>query len=186
MARDFYVNGPTLVSVKGRSDSTIGTLSELGLSDAPIRVVPNFKHQGITVDAWGSAPPEVQFMLATVEVTISLVHFDPDVLNECLRLSTGSPAAAGRMPTAGTRMGNNVARFAVGNNFIGLNLSSPTQGAPWRFYYAFMTGPPVNFPLGAERSVAITNWTCIPYDTNLYNAGASSSGIYLWDRTLDN
>jgi hypothetical protein len=189
MARDFFINGPTMVSVKGRTDSAIANTSELGLSDAPIRVVPNYRFLPIHVDAWGQAPADVQMMLATVDITISLVHFDRTILAECLRLSMGGAAVEGALPMAGQRLGNNLPRFhpggTAGNNYIGLNLSSPAGSSPWRFYFAYMTGPPVNFPLGAERSVVVTTWTVVPYTRDPYGAGSSSLNYILWDHGAD-
>ncbi len=184
MGRDFQINGPCLVGVRSRSDSSIGSPSELGLSDAPIRVVPNFSYLEIHVDAWGNAPPEVQMMLASVDITISLVHFDTAVLRECVRLSLAGSPAEGQMPIAGARMGNNVALFAPGNNFIAIALTSPVGGLPWRFPYCFMTGPPINWPLGAERSVVVTQWKANPADIDIYNGGTASYGKILWDHTL--
>jgi hypothetical protein len=188
MARDFYINGESMVYVKSNLTSLIPSITELGLSDTSIRVRPQFRHRPIKVDAWGDAPPEVQMMLATMEVSISLVHFDSAVLDECLRLSLGGAATAGALPRAGTRLGGGVARFAAGNNYISLNIASPQASRPWRFYTAYMTGPPIEFPLGTERSVVTTNWTVIPYTTDPWNAGAgaSNNGGLLFDRTLDN
>lgn len=186
MARDFFINGPTMVYVRGRSDTNIGTVQELGLSDTPIRVRPQFKHRPIHVDAWGDVSPEVQFMLASVELTISLIHFDRSLLDVCLQESMGGAPAIGQLTTAGTRLGNNKALYApgngtLGNHYITLGLSSPISGKPWRFFACYMNTIPMDFPLGTEKSAVATNWTCIPYDRDIYNAGLGSYGIALWD-----
>lgn len=186
MARDFFINGPTMVFVKGRTDSTIANLTELGLTDVPVRVRPQFRHRPIKVDAWGDAPPEVQFMLATVEITASLIHFDRDVLDACLRLSMGGVLDTGMLPIAGTRLGNKKPLFhpgssLVGNHFVQLALSGPISGKPWRFFACYMNTIPMDFPLGVEKSAVVTNWTCIPYDRDLYNGGTGSNALYLWD-----
>lgn len=187
MARDFFINGETLVSVKGNTSSSISSLSELGLAEGPIRVTPDGKHMDINVNAWGNGevPPEVQYFLSEVRIQMALVHVDTTVLRECVRLSMGGASAEGTLPHTGARMGNNAARFAAGNNFIGLNLSSPIGGLPWRFYYAYLTGPPIDWPLGTERSVIGLNWRVIPYTQDMYNGGNGSLGAVLWDHTND-
>lgn len=197
MARDFWINGETMVYVKGRSDSAIASLTELGLADSSIRITPNFRYDDIKVDAWGEIPPEVQFMLSDVMITMTLVHFDRSVLATCLQLSQGGAPSEGQMARAGQRLGNNQPRFGpatgspptgnnAGNNYIGLNLSSPVAGQPWRFYYTYLTGPPMEFPLGAERSVVTLHWRAIPYTQDPYQGGLGAYGQYLWDHTLDN
>lgn len=187
MSRDFQINGPCLVLVKGASSSTIGTLQQLGLSDGPIRVVFDSRVLDIKVDAWGEVPPEVQFMNAQAMVQMTLVHFDQSVLNTCVRESMAGAAggATGVLPITGARMGNNAARFAATNHWIGLNLSSPVGGLPYRFFYSMLSGPIAEIPLGAERSVVNLNWRVIPYTTDPYGNGAGAGGQALWDNTLD-
>ena len=189
MARDFFVNGQTMVWVKGRSDSSIANLSELGLSSDQIRITPVFRHRDINVNAWGDAPPEIQFMLAEVRISLTLIHFDPDILETCLMESMAGAPSFGALPAAGARMGNNLPRFspggANGNHFIGLNLSSVVEGRPWRFLTAYLTSPPVDIPLGTDRTAIVTNWRAIHFDTDLWNAGLGSYGKFIWDRTLD-
>lgn len=199
MARGWFVNGETLVLVKGRSDSGIASLSQLGLSPDKISVEPQYYHEDINVDAWGKAPAEVQWMLGTLNVRMTLVNVDMQVLSICAALSQGgapaaiaapqSFAAAGVMNRAGTTMGGNVARFAPGNNYIGLNLSSPIGNLPFRFFYAYLAQPPYSIPLGTEKSIITLNWRVIPYTQD--PAGISNGVIYgatnyaLWDTTLD-
>ena len=62
-------------------------------------------HEAIPVDAWGDAAPEEQFFLAGVRVSMTLVHFDQDVIEECMKLSQAGASAIGTLPRAGTRMG---------------------------------------------------------------------------------
>lgn len=189
MARDFFIAGEVLVRVKGKTGSTISTLQQLGLTDRDgiVTVTPEFIHEDIPVDAWGDAPPEIQVFLGTLNVRMTLVHFDYLILEECLRLSMGGPTTPGTLPHAGQRMGGGVARFAAGNNFIGLNLTSPTNALPWRFYYAYLTGPPAVWPLGTRRSHVSLNWRCVPYTIDPWNSGngAADSTVVLWDRTAD-
>src|SRR5688500_12011652 len=130
MARDFHVNGEVMVYVKGRADSAIGSLTQLGLPADPVRVSPEFRHREINLDAWGGeVPVDVQCMLAAVNVSMNLIHFDRDVIDVCLMESLGGMPAVGTMRRAGARLGNGLPRFAGGgvngNHLVGLNLASP-------------------------------------------------------------
>lgn len=189
MARDFDIPGPALVLVKGRSDSVIGALSELGLSDQVINVQLNFRHKDITVECWGELPPEVQFKLADIRISFNLVHFDRTVLEACLNESMGGAPAFGQLAGAGYRLGNNKPRFGAGgvngNHYIGLNITSTYNGVPWRFLHCYMEGTPAEFPLGVEKSIVRTNWRCIPYTQDPYNGGAGAYGVTLCDHVLD-
>ena len=185
MSRDYHINGETLVQVKGRTDSAIGSLSELGLADSPVVVSPTFFHSDINVDAWGDAAAEVQVMLAEIRVTMSLIHFDRTVLEECVRLSQGYPSAEGRLARAGTRLGGNNARFAAGNNFVGLNLTSPIEGRPWRFYFAYLINPPFSWPVGTEKSSVSVTWRVIPYTQDPWQGGLGAGNQILYDHVLD-
>lgn len=180
-----------MVLVKGMAGSTIATISELGLPQQQIPVTPEIFDDDIKLEAWGEAPADVQIMLGTVSLSIILAHFDANVLAECVRLSMAAPAE-GQLPNTGQRMGNNLARFAAGNRWIGLNLSAPVSGTPWRFFYAKLTGQPYSWPLGAKRSYVMTNWKVIPYTQDPYGgitgtagAGTTAQGLALWDHTLD-
>lgn len=196
MARDFVIAGECLVLVKGRTDSAIANLTQLALSASPIRITPEFRHLPIHVDAWGEAPVDIQFMLATVDIVIDMIHVDWSILDVCTQLSMGGAPSIGSTARAGQRLGNGMARFApsvvspatgygAGNNLIGLNISSPVVGKPWRFLYSFMTAPPWEFPIGAEKSVVRTNWRAIPYTIDPYNGGLGAYGTPLWDHQLD-
>ena len=200
MSRSFYINGESMVAVKGTIGSQIigQGLTQLGLTDSPIVVTPNFKHKDINVNAWGSdeVPTDLQSFMSDCNVRMTLVHFDPNVLVECSQLSlNANPGSAfGTMPRTGLTMGGNAARFGVGNNYIGLNILSPIAGVPWRFLYAYLTGPPFTWPLGTERSLVTLNWRAICYTNDPFGggtaqpgtvAGTGSQGAILWDNTLD-
>lgn len=198
MARDYQINGATMVSVKGRSDSLIGSLTQLGLPFSPIRVSPTFAQKPITLDAWGGiVPNEIQAMLAAVTITMDLIHFDRTVIDLCMIESMGGAPAIGSTAAAGVRLGNNLPRFAAsttadangiirsGNHFIGLNLSSPVGLKPWRFYSAYLTGSPIEFPLGTEKSVVQMVWQAIAYTPDPWNGGLGAAGAIIWDHVLD-
>lgn len=186
MARDFTINGPALVQVKGNVNTAIANLSQLGLSDGPIAVTPTFHHKDINVDAWGETPADVQWMLGDINLSFTMIHVDLAVLEACIQESMGGPAAFGQMAKAGTRMGNNVARFAATNHYIGLNITSPDAARPWRFFYAYLANNPFAWPLGTEKSIISCNWRVVAFTTDPYGAAGQGAQNYaLFDRTLD-
>lgn len=196
MARGFQIAGECMVLVKGNTNSSINAISQLGLCSDSVDVSYGIVHQDIKVNAWGNMgpPPEEQCFLSDVTVSMSLVHFDEAVLKECVRLSMGGAPVEGQMPRTGALMGGQVARFAAGNNYIGLNLTSPVAGNPYRFYYARLAAQPFRANMGTERQLVVLNWRVIPYTTDPWGgspaqpntvAGTGSLGALLWDRTLD-
>jgi hypothetical protein len=197
-----------MVSVKARPDSPIPVLTQLGLSDQQITVRFDLNHDELPVNAWGKTPADIQVMLGGATISIPLIHFDDLVLAACFQLSCGAPVGGqfGRLARAGQRLGNNLPRFAPvgtpdnngvmqpGNNYIGLNIISPVEGIPYRFWYAYMTGPPLVLPLGSEKSVAQTQWRAIPYTQDPFGgslsqpftvAGTGAQNAVLFDNILD-
>lgn len=196
MSRDFFINGESLVRVRGRADTGIASIQQLGLCEGPIVCSPSFIHDDMMVDAWGEMPADVQFMGATMDIRMTLIQFDKTILNICVALSAGGVPAEGQVARAGQRMGNNMARFAApqvnpatgynaGNNYIGLNINSPVYGLPWRFIYTYLTQKPFEFPLGAKRSGVILNWRAICYVQDPYQGGLGSYGQTLYDHLTD-
>jgi hypothetical protein len=175
-----------MVTVKSRSDSAIGTLQQLGLPATPIQVTHGIEVRDINLDAFGGViPPEVQIMLGAPIIDINLINVDPVILNECLRLSQGYPPAIGQLARAGTRLGGGVARFVPPNCFIGLNISAPVNGIPYRFLTAHLIAPPVSFSLGTEKSIFNTRWRALPYCVDPWNNGAGALGQVIWDNGAD-
>ncbi len=185
MSRDYFINGESLVLVKGNVNSAIAALTQFGLSDGQIQISLNFNHNPIVVNAWGASVPEEQFMGGSARINMTLVHFDRTVLNTVITESMAGAPAIGQFPRAGARMGNNAARFAAGNHYIGLNIVSPVAGVPWRFLYTHLANPPMIFPLGNERSLVTLNWDAVLYTQDPYGNGTGSNGYPLWDYTLD-
>lgn len=183
-----------MVAVKSRSDGPLAAFAYLGLASGPIVVTPEFYHKDMIVDAWGqNAPVDTQFMLASAHISMRLIHFDRTVLNYCIAAACGSTVVGG-MARAGYRMGGNVARFAPGNNYIGLNIASPVDLLPWRFLYTYLYGQPIEYPLGTEKSEVLLNWRAIPYTTDPWGGsvaqpntlpGTGANGAILWDNTSD-
>lgn len=190
MTRSFYINGESMIYVKGCSSSDIGSLQELGLCDSPVQVSVDPNYLDITVDAWGSQPPEMQFKLSSALIQMRLVHFDIDVLNTCIEESMGGATGPGVMTRAGTTLGNGAARFFpggpfVGNHYIGLNIASPVENNPYRFLFCYLVGHPNSFPFGTERSIIQLTWRAVPYTADPWNSGLGALGSVLWDNTLD-
>ena len=148
MAQAVFTNGNTLVTVDGAT---------LGLTESPISISINVHHLDVMMQTFGGSqgvPGEVQQMLADATITMALVYFDATVIDAALTKSIGG--SNGVMPVAGQLMGLN-SKFSV------LNLSSPVGGKPWNFPSAYLTGTPLTFPIGNERSIAVMTWRAIPY-----------------------
>lgn len=201
-----------MVSVKGASTSYFANLTQLGLSSDPISVTFYHGHKDMKVDAWGGpgggiGPPEIQFFGGDARITMTLIHYDPVVLDACVMESRGIPSVlfAGNTSTngilgrTGARMGNNSPRFGADNHFISLNISSPVAGKPYRFWYTYLAEQPLIFPLGTEKTVAQVIFRAIPYTTDPWGdgntnpstaqpltiAGTGSYKAVLYDNILD-
>lgn len=189
MTRNYYVNGETMIYVKGRTDSIIANRTELGLTDHSISISVDNHRLRIRVDAFGDGPPESQFMGASAMVRTTLVHFDDDILDFCVAEGWGNSPAFGTLGHAGSLMGNGKARFAPGgingNHFLGLNLYSALGQKAWRFFFTTLANSPIEFPIGTERSLVQVNWEALPYSVDPWNNGNGSYGVPIWDHTLD-
>lgn len=222
MGRAFYINGPTLVLVKGNGalclsgSNPFGQLSQLGLAVDDVRVFPVFRHANVTVTDFGpDVPVETLWMVAEVNITMNLVHFDEYVLSAWMTETMGGGVprvggvsmlpGTGILPQAGTPMGGGKPLFASGNHYVSLNLASPYLNRPWRFPTTYLTQQPIEISLGTTRSAVRLHVKAIPYifpnsGINTYTVsqpatglagGAtgvgdiSSSGAALWFRTLD-
>lgn len=185
MARRIYVNGESLVYVKGAQDTTINALSELGLAEDQLKITIQPMELDVMVEAWGRAPVDVQRMNAVALIIMRFVHFDVAVMREVIRLAMGG-TAEGRTSRAGTLFGNGLARFAAGNSYVGLNIASPVGQLPWRFYHARLISPIGEWPLGVERSIVPVIFRAIPYTPDPWNAGAGATDNILYDHVLDN
>lgn len=200
MARDFWINGAAMITVKGRSNSAIGTLQQLALPADPIHVVYEPHYKDINVDAWGAGevPIDEQWMLASATVTMNVIDVDPTVLAACwLEANAGGDLTnQGSFAAAGTRMGNRTARFSPTNHYIGLNIAAPINGLPHRFLFSRLTAQN-DLPLGVEKSIIQLVWRVIPYAIDAWGgdglggafngtvAGTGAQGYILWDYTPD-
>jgi len=212
MARDFRVNGDCLVRVRfgahvsGSITVTVpdvGTQSavsasgygpqvfELGLAAGPVVVSPRLFHQDVRCDDFGpDAPADVLAMLAEARLSMTLVHYDHDVLDRCLTEAMGG-GEPGTLAPAGTPLGGLAKPGASGWHYVSVHLASPVLGRPWRFLNCHMDGQPAAVPLGVEKSAARVEFRAVPYwydDFTLGSAASAlpgeilSSGRVLWDR----
>ena len=186
MARDFFINGESMVAVKGNVNTSFSSLTNFGLSLGPIRVSLDFRFREINIDAFGGEiPVDVQYMLSGATVHMDLINIDRDLLDAVLRESMGGVSTIGQVGRAGTRLGGGNARFAAGWHYVGLNILSPIGNKPWRFYAAYLMGTPLEITLGTEKSSHSMAFRCIPYATDPWGGGTGAANVPLWDYTLD-
>jgi hypothetical protein len=116
---------------------------------------------------------------------MTLIHFDPDVVEEIVRLSMGGGNLAGRVGRAGTLLGNGLAMFANGNNYFSLNIASPAGQRPWRLIACYMPQPAVQWPLGTEKTVCSLSFRAIPYTSDPWQGGIGAQNYPCYSHTLD-
>jgi len=157
--------------------TTVNQPFELGLASEKITITPNFKHKEVMVNDFGSEiPVNVMWNLTDVTIKMTLIHYDPNILDFCMRESMGGIVtrgnAAGIMQPAGKPLGGGYMmddgiylpyQLTSGNHFITMGLFSATSGDPWRFWNTYLTSPPVVIPLGTRNSMVDLNWRCIPF-----------------------
>ncbi len=181
MARDYYINGETMVYIKGRAPYAAKT--ELGLSDQPIRVSVEYQNLGIQVNAYGQVPPERQAMGSMARVYMSLVHFDKTALRFLIQEATGGGPSIGTLGHAGTRYGGGQVIGHPECHYVSLGIESALGQDPWTFAYGVLANNPLEWPLGAERSIVSLSWEIVPYSVDPWNAGQGSYGVPLWTHT---
>ena len=196
MARDFIINGETMVHVKippGIGGYLPADVYELGLAAEEVRIIPRFVYQDIKADDFGpEIPADVMWLLADVTIRMGLIHYNRDVLDTCLASSMAgttniSSKWAGTLVGAGTLMGNGKDVGSAGNSFIGLSLLSPNLlNYGWRFPAAYLADRPLDLPLGTNRTIALCQWRAIPYrPPGLRTVETKSTGTILFDHNPD-
>lgn len=206
MARDFQIDGECLASVRlGAHISVSGSLSgiaEFGLTQKEVIVLPTFYHADLIVDDFGpNVPPELLWMIAEVRIFMTIIHYDESLFDQLMNEAMCG-SADGTLVGAGAPMGANKVLYASGNHLVGLSLTSPVLGKPWLFPATYITGQPLEIPMGTRRKVLRINWRAIPYTTppgqsvlvtsgsqaassgNTPSFGLASSGVQLWKRSL--
>lgn len=147
---------------------------ELGLTSESTVIVPRFYHQDVHSDDFGTeVPAEVLINLADVNIRMTLVHFDMDVLRICMRMGMGfgpgtvdDLAEDGGLGPCGQPMGANEVVGLHPNRFIRMSLIPARfqgNGFPWRFKSCYLDSRPLEIPVGTERTLVKLSWRAIPY-----------------------
>jgi hypothetical protein len=183
MARQFVWNGETLVEVRGgvhMSGAAIGVMSELGLATENIRIEPQINFKNVNVNDFGpDVPADVLSMLSSVKISMTLIHYDPEILDICIGESMGNSIpnlvensavdggfvqyVGGTLAGAGTPLGGLKRIFESGWHYISLNLSSQVLEQPWTFPKCYLNQMPVKIPIGNDLSKVEMEWTALPY-----------------------
>jgi hypothetical protein len=183
MTRQFVLNGETIAEVRGgvhMSGAAIGVMSELGLSVGQVTIEPQINFKSVYVNDFGpDVPPDVLTMLSSVKISMTLIHYDPEVLDICIGESMGNSIpnlvensdaeggfvqyVGGTLAGAGTPLGGLKRIFDSGWHYISLNLSSQVLGQPWTFPKCYLNRQPVKIPIGTELSQVYMEWTALPY-----------------------
>jgi hypothetical protein len=193
MARDFRINGESLITVKGRQGSLLEDLQELGLTYTDVRIFPRFHHKDVLIDSYGPRmPADVISYGMEALIQMTLIHYDREVLNACLGESVGIDTVQlevpdGRPSKGGTMLGGQKAFGSEDNHFISVTITSPVERHPWRFPTSYVTGEIMEIPLGTKATIIQIIWRAIPYQK------VSSSGDEeilpqngkVWDHTAD-
>lgn len=209
MPRQFNIAGQTMVQIVGPAGSlfagtfawngsatgVLGGGAQLGLSVKPIEVTIDIISDPVIVNAYGPDNPiDEQVFGGTGMLRMELVHFDPVMLGEVVRLSRGAnptgaalAATEGTLNTAGSLRGNNSLLGSATNSLMTVSLTSPVGNfLPYTFHACYLRERPIVFPLGAERTIVQLTWNALAYTIDPWNAGAGSLGIPIYSRVGSN
>lgn len=161
--------------------ATLTRFSDLGLTVDAVDIRVNFLHADVKADSYGPAVPvDKQWVYADAHIRTRLIHYDPDILELCLREAcaggenpTGALTAGG-FALAGLSMGGGglpaERNFPFipnsGYHFVSLNIIPSViapNSLPWRFPAAYISQKPIIMPLGTQRSIVDIHWHAIPY-----------------------
>ncbi len=199
MSRGYTIFGEFIVKVKNGLISNIGdTPVELGLTSEPVKIYPRYNHLDIYTDDFGpSVPVEMLWNLAEVNIQMTLVHYDIDVLDACMKAAMGGgnfdqgnplgdETIDGFMAAAGRPMGLGQDITIPSNQYVRLYLvpTSTSEYLPYRFLFCYLDRS-MEIPLGTERSLIRLNWRCIPYQPLTTEEISSFEGVSLWDNLSD-
>lgn len=189
MARNYYVNGETLVKLKGgahlqnfgMSGSSVVTL---GVAADPIEISYNFNHQDQHTDRFTNEKPvDVMWMGGDAIIKINLIHFDNDILDTAISESMdGYSPNNGSTGIPGLTLGHNLAPYASGCRYMGLGLtSSITSGRS--FPTCYLHQQPVQVPLGTKRSIVQVQFRAVRYAKMNTDGTVAESASLLWEYT---
>lgn len=195
MTRGFVTYGEAMVYVRGPEGSIIEEITELGLCSESIRITPRYNHLDILTDDFGpSVPVEVLSNMADAKVSMTLVHFDWNIVDYCMYLAMGGTGPVndeqdydGSLSQAGSPLGFGKPMYDPSNHYVSLYLRSATEtlspptNVPYRFICSYLDGQPLEIPLGTERSLLQLSWRVIPYRPFTGDEISSEGGLKLWD-----
>lgn len=176
MALDLFQAGEVLVTVKGAGGSALASVQQLGYCESAPSWNPSWQGLDVIVNAFGQGPAEVQQMALMATLSLPLVYFDAAVLDAMISESTGG-AGAGANSYAGKRLGGGQPLYSAGCHFFSIGLSSPVAAKPYTFLACHLTGQPISFPVGAERSIVQVNLRAISYNPT----PTSLAGVVCWN-----
>jgi hypothetical protein len=196
VAREFYVFGEFIVKVRGGTveDENGNDQAELGLTTDKVRVFPVYHHQDVYTDDYGpNVPVETLWGMSEARIFMDLVHYDTDVLDQCMALAAGVDESLtplypdeldGLAGPAGRPMGAGLPLYDANNNYLSVYLIPAnflSAKRPYRFKACYIDSRPLEIPLGTERTMVRLSWRCIPYRTCMSGEITSTNGTLLWD-----
>lgn len=145
--RDFEVIGETLVKVRcgahlsgvwhsgqtigddlGGRGKTLHLVNELGLTDGPIKISLIGHHEDMRADSFGpKAAPDVMYNYGEAKIDMTLIHYNPSLLELCYNESMGGMQTNLGLTPPGTPLGKGNLLYASGCNYLGLTLWPTTQ-----------------------------------------------------------
>lgn len=194
MAREYMVFGECMVKVRGPAGSIIEEITELGLASESIRLTPRYNHLDILTDDFGpNVPVEVLSHLADANLQMTLVHYDPQILDYCMYLAMGGrgPISStndwdGSLSPAAVPLGLGAPLHDEINNYVSVYLvpASYTTTVPYRFPACYLDAKPLEIPFGTERTLVKLNWRVIPYQEFTTGEITSEQGHRLWSHEI--
>jgi hypothetical protein len=194
------------------SGMAVGQVAELGLCHESARIEFNFRHDDVRTEDYGQeVPADLRYQMATARLSLTLLHYDPIVLEVLQQEALGGrtlrppgPAGApdwigfaGGFGRPGTLMGGRKAMYASGNRFVAVSIvpagraDPEQQDTPYRFRKCVLSEMPLRLSLGAECSLAQLTFRCLPYCDPTEDGSAVKraehfySGTVLWDYADD-
>lgn len=186
MARQYHVTGEHMVYVRnwympGARNTTDASSEEevffveLGMTSESTQITVNYGQTDVYTDDYvPGAPAEVLTgMYRDAFISMTLVHFDEDVLNMCIANAAGSSDAA-LQGSPGVPMGRWKDVTEEGCFYVELYLQpairfgleqglvTARQEKPWKFFHAYLQGN-WTYPIGAEKSLVKLQWRAVPY-----------------------
>jgi hypothetical protein len=194
MGRAYQIFGEAMVLVRfafgvpypdGTDPEFIGpNVWELGLTQDPITVTPNFYYKDINIDSFGpNVPADVLSQIADVTIEFNLVHYDPDAIAYYQRESLAGGGAGfedtdtqGKVTYAGEPLGGGIPLYEAGNAFVGLEFSNLSlDSSPVTFPATYLVDPPVKYKIGTKRTIFECKARALPYAPLTLQSGSYTS-----------